>query len=178
MSTQQKPILHGRDHSPGGADPIPGLGGIQFETYPQAGEWLYVETTGAGTSPSGYGMEFFDDGANGIDLASGSNRIDINAFGSDRIEMVCQDDFTVNASGDMTLTISGALNASSSGDAVVSSSSGISVLQRNGGTYGPTWLEVSDGVLTFLLNGTPIFKVDGTDSSYHILTGAAWTADL
>ena len=24
---QQKPILHGRDHCPGGADPIPGLGG-------------------------------------------------------------------------------------------------------------------------------------------------------
>jgi hypothetical protein len=32
-------------------------GGIQFDTYPQAGHWLYVETTDATGSPHGYGIE-------------------------------------------------------------------------------------------------------------------------
>ena len=50
---EQKPIIHGRDHAAGGADPIPGLagGGIDFNTYPQDGDWLYIETTGAGSPP-------------------------------------------------------------------------------------------------------------------------------
>lgn len=52
----QKPPIHGRDHRPGGADPIPGTG-IQFDTYPQAGNWLYAETTGGTGSPHGYGIE-------------------------------------------------------------------------------------------------------------------------
>jgi hypothetical protein len=41
----QKPIIHGRDHAAGGADPIPGVGGgIQFDTSPQVGGWLEVVT--------------------------------------------------------------------------------------------------------------------------------------
>lgn len=32
-------------------------GGIQFDTFPQAGEWLFVETTGPGTTPFGFGIE-------------------------------------------------------------------------------------------------------------------------
>src|SRR4051812_23253703 len=34
---------------------IPVGGGIQFDTFPQAGEWLYAETTGPGTTPFGFG---------------------------------------------------------------------------------------------------------------------------
>lgn len=56
----RKPIIHGRDHAPGGADPIPGLivdfeGFIRFVTRPQDGAWLYIETTGA-MSPEGLGF--------------------------------------------------------------------------------------------------------------------------
>lgn len=46
-----KPIIHGFDHGKGGADPVPGLGGIQFHegTYgaDNSGDWLQVETTDA-----------------------------------------------------------------------------------------------------------------------------------
>ena len=55
MSVQQKPILHGRDHAEGGADPIPGLGtggggGIDFDVWPQQGDYFHLETL-AGSVP-------------------------------------------------------------------------------------------------------------------------------
>ncbi len=76
-----KPVLHRRDHEHGGADPVrivwestgeagEGGGGIQFDTYPQAGQWLYLETDGTDASPSGYGLEVYDSSGLGIDLAS------------------------------------------------------------------------------------------------------------
>lgn len=37
---------HGHDHRANGPDPIPGTGGLQFDLYPQTGDWLYVRTTG------------------------------------------------------------------------------------------------------------------------------------
>lgn len=39
------------------AGATPAGGGIQFDTFPQAGEWLFVETTGPGTTPFGFGIE-------------------------------------------------------------------------------------------------------------------------
>ena len=80
MARKAKPHVHGRDHEHGGADTTlihyedvgdsgGGGGGIQFDSYPQAGQWLYVETDGAATSPSGYGVEVYDTSGNGIDLA-------------------------------------------------------------------------------------------------------------
>lgn len=62
-----KPIIHGRDHAAGGADPIPGLGssgggsGIQFEVDPQSGAWLQIKTTGYDPA-EGYGLYFRADG--------------------------------------------------------------------------------------------------------------------
>ena len=45
-----KETQHGRNHRPGGSDPIPGIGGLQFNegTYgpENLGDWLHVETTG------------------------------------------------------------------------------------------------------------------------------------
>jgi hypothetical protein len=78
-----KPIIHGRDHAPGGADPIPFTpGGIQFDTYPQDGQWLYIETAGTDTSPSGFGVEIYDPSGNGINLgASGGGDIELRATG-------------------------------------------------------------------------------------------------
>jgi hypothetical protein len=44
VTVQQKPILHGRDHAPGGADPIRGLGALEWEdlgtTAAAAPSWL------------------------------------------------------------------------------------------------------------------------------------------
>jgi hypothetical protein len=48
-----------------------GGGGIQFDTYPQAGGWLYVETTDATGSPHGYDVEMRAAGDVGI-LPQGS----------------------------------------------------------------------------------------------------------
>ena len=71
---QKQHVMHGRDHEHGAADPIHiawedvgggggGGSGIQFEASPQAGGWLYVETTdrtaGAG-APNGWGLELYD----------------------------------------------------------------------------------------------------------------------
>lgn len=50
----EKPVIHGRDHLPGGADPIPAVAatgggtGIQFDTSPQEGGFLEVTTTMTG----------------------------------------------------------------------------------------------------------------------------------
>ena len=55
MSVQQKPVIHGRDHATGGADPIPGLdggGGIDFDQY-NTGGYLDIQA-GSGSVP-GYG---------------------------------------------------------------------------------------------------------------------------
>lgn len=68
-------VDHGWRHAPkakGGTDPIPGLGGgIQFDTYPQEGNWLYVKTLDASGSPNGYGMQLvdFSDGGMEFDTA-------------------------------------------------------------------------------------------------------------
>jgi hypothetical protein len=40
--------------------------GIQFDTYPQTGNWLYIETTNADDSPDTYGIELNDTSGQGI----------------------------------------------------------------------------------------------------------------
>src|SRR5262249_52280676 len=61
------PPKHGSTHRADGSDPIPGLGGggggIQFDTEPQSGDWLDVETTS--TDGNGYGATFTDSGGGG-----------------------------------------------------------------------------------------------------------------
>lgn len=49
-------------------------GGIDFDTFPQDGDWLYVESTdatAAGGSPNDYGIQLLDSGADGIKISSG-----------------------------------------------------------------------------------------------------------
>jgi hypothetical protein len=48
----------------------PAGGGIKFDTHPQGGTWLYVETDGPAAGPNGYGMDFEDDSGNGLNLQS------------------------------------------------------------------------------------------------------------
>jgi len=82
MARRPKPHVHGRDHEHGGADTTlihyedvgtsgGGTGGgIQFDTYPQSGGWLYAETTDTGGGPESYGIELTDLTGNGIALKS------------------------------------------------------------------------------------------------------------
>src|SRR5262245_8086118 len=41
-------------------------GGIDFDTSPQTGDWLYVETTDSTGSPNGWGIELNDQSSDGI----------------------------------------------------------------------------------------------------------------
>ena len=63
---QEKPVIHGRDHSHGGPDPTQiayedvggtggGGGGIQFDVTPQSGTFLDIRTTGV-QSPTNNGI--------------------------------------------------------------------------------------------------------------------------
>lgn len=74
-----------------------GGGGLQFDTYPQAGQYLYVETGGSADSPSGYGQEFFDDSGNGINLATASGgNIDLSSRGGGHIELSSTQGIQIN----------------------------------------------------------------------------------
>ena len=55
----------------GGVSGGPGGSGIQFDTQPQAGQFLYVQTDGpAATNPGGDGIQFVDTSGNGIEFDS------------------------------------------------------------------------------------------------------------
>lgn len=72
--------------------------GIQYDTYPQSGDWLYSETTGEG-GPNGAGVDFEDTGSGGIRfVASNTGYVIINANG--------QGDVNIGVNGDLT-TIAG-----------------------------------------------------------------------
>jgi hypothetical protein len=45
-------------------------GGIQFDTQPQAGQFLYAEADGPGTTADGYAIQLSDPNGNGIGLTS------------------------------------------------------------------------------------------------------------
>lgn len=176
---QQKPIVHGRDHAPNGPDPIPGLGGgIAFDTYPQDGQWLYVETDGTDTSPSGFGMEFFDTSGNGIDLAS-------NAGGGITLRATGGGGISISTTGSF---LAGPLSQSSGG---VTGLSGQGVtIQNNDSTASAKIISASNGYYVRIddtsisLGSTSwgadfltVFRV-GPTIEYHILSGATWVADL
>jgi len=109
MARKPKPHVHGRDHEHGGADTTlihyedvgtsGAGGGIQFDSYPQDGQWLYLETDGPDTSPSGYGVEVFDASGNGVDLASAGGQVTIQTTGAG--------DILLQATGDIVLRLSG-----------------------------------------------------------------------
>jgi hypothetical protein len=61
-------------------------GGIQFDTSPQAGDWLYVETDNESGSPNGYGMEFNDQSGGGIKVES-LYGVEVLSAGSDGISL-------------------------------------------------------------------------------------------
>ena len=179
MTIDQKPILHGRDHSPGGADPIPDLGGIQFDTYPQAGQWLYIETDGSDTSPSGFGMEFFDTSGNGIDLAANAGGdIVLRATGGSGIRITTTGAFLA---GPVAQNSSGVTQIGGAGITIrnTDSSASVTIESDSNGNY----VRIDDaGGISFGSSdwGGDFLRVirAGPTIEYHILTGATWVADL
>lgn len=183
MKIQPKPIIHGRDHRPDGVDPIPGIGGIMFDTYPQAGNWLYVETddeTGSGGSPSGLGVEVYDASPNGgimftSDAGGVRSRISLNEFGGDDIILDPADRVVIQGTAQITggLIVFGndadiSTNVTAHIEAGSSDHYGVQVDDTDGVTfYSATW-------------GGAFLKVVqvGPTIEYHILSGATWVADL
>jgi len=115
MARRPKPHVHGRDHEHGGADTTlihyedvgtsgPGTGGIQFDSYPQDGQWLYLETDGPDTTPSGFGVEVYDASGNGVDLASHSGgQITLQTVGGGAILLQASGDLVLIATGNVLM---------------------------------------------------------------------------
>jgi hypothetical protein len=126
MTKRAKPPLHGRDHAPDGADPIPTVagGGIQFDTRPQDGDWLYVETTGTQPDTTHTGIELVAS----QDIVQEGRRISLEAD-TENIN-VSSDESTVDVFGQDGVTITG------NGDTGV-------VIAVNGA--GDVWIQLQPG---------------------------------
>lgn len=185
--------MHGRDHLPTGADPIPGLGeggggggGIQFEVENEGG-WLYVNTTdadAAGGSPLGQGLFLGDESSGGIGLTSGGGgnlilrtlaggSINLRASsGGILIKTESLADGGINIQAIDWLTMIGA------GGVEIQTNLGHPMIVRNS----VLWLELNGAVLTLTDGGSnTFFKIDassGASPTYHIKTGKSWVADL
>lgn len=63
----------------GRLEAVPPGSGIEFDLYPQAGGYLYTETTDAGLSPNGFGTEIVDSSDGGIKIheTGGSGDVEI-----------------------------------------------------------------------------------------------------
>jgi hypothetical protein len=155
-------------------------GGIQFDTYPQAGQYLYVETEGSATSPSGYGQEFYDNSGNGINLGVSGHRIDVEAetvasfralHGSVGIEADGASDssITLGANGFWRHSIFG------NPDSFMDDKPGHLFLLNTGGDGSRT--EIND----LGAAGGAILRIDVASDgtvTYHMKAGGAWIADL
>lgn len=85
------------------ATPSPG-GGIQFDTYPQAGNWLYVEGTNGVGSPDGETIELHDTsaGAFGIRIHSDAGQVDMDGAQAQVVALVST--LSLQANTDITAT--------------------------------------------------------------------------
>jgi hypothetical protein len=120
-------------------DEVTGGGsGLQFDTYPQAGQYLYAETEGPLTSPSGYGMEFYDHSGNGINWAiTDGGNMDLSVHGGGHIEL--------RSTGGIQITEQ---NTSGFGSIIINSAFGQTYLQAHDN------LEIQSGAYGFLKFGS------------------------
>jgi hypothetical protein len=191
----KKPAIHGRDHRHGGVDPVHiawedvgtsggtavAGGGIQFETYPQAGDWMYWNTSSAG--PNGYGLRIIDDSTLGVLIESNTGPIIIEA--ADDINLSSDNaDFLLTALGsgglgqieaDSDLFIAChnggvSLQVGSSYSFAIQTAVGHEMAEFNAGSGGERFT-------VYDASGARIFSVDD-DGDLHGLTGKALTFDL
>lgn len=177
------PAVHGHTHKRGGSDPIDAAG-IQFETYPQDGAWLYAETTDASGSPNGVGIEFYSS-SGGIKLrTSGTGDItldsgdDILATG-DRIRLTAGS----GSGADSGFTSENNLEILADGQLTLQGETTLVMLFPAGSLEVPDAANVNLRIITgatlTVLNNSfaPIFRVD-EDGDLHGKTGKALTFDL
>jgi len=152
-----------------------------FDTYPQEGNWLYVQTNDSSGSLTGYGIYLYDAspvaGVNaGIILIT--DNLPITLQSGDTIVLQAVDDIIANC--DAVTIADTQFLASGPGDHRLVSTGGKAYIRRSDGTYGNLTVQCDQGVISFLLATTPILTVDvtGGPPTYHIITGASWVADL
>lgn len=95
--------MHGRDHLPTGADPIPGMSGgsgIQFDTV-NTGGWLEIRTTDTGEE----GIFILDTSGNGIDIRSTASGGLVRLQAADHITLLSSGYMDLQVSGGQALTI-------------------------------------------------------------------------
>jgi hypothetical protein len=176
----------------------PGVTGIQFDTFPQSGTWLYVETTGARVS--GFGIElnassgywFHGAGASTIDATAGltlkstGGNVDVSATAAGKKITLTAAAEAKLAAKKISLDATGVAGGSvivSSNDLIsmgCSGASGFRVSTVGGvGTDGPIEFDIGSGQKFVIKDssGNPLLEVRD-NGTFHIKTGAAWVADL
>lgn len=173
MIKTTQPALHGDQHLPNGSDPIIGLGGelewedvgdpievgIQFDTSPQAGGWLEAATTSVGPSTRGIYLRA-DVGSvatPGILLSTDG----ILSFASNHVQIGANVEIDVTP----TVTTLGMGNAALYPRRID--------MQLANTTATPQGSKVA----IYDANGAAILEVRD-NGTFHIKTGASWTADL
>jgi hypothetical protein len=161
---RDRPVLHGRDHAPGGADPTlllwddvgssggGGTTGIQFATYPQAGTWLYASTTGSG-GPN----------TNGIDFESSAN-LNLQSTGGTA---------TLQSSGSIMVHSSGgAANLEGwGGGATVFGNTTVFILSNSGsGVAGIQNRLLNHGASFEIMDNTPLTQFRCTPTGTNVVT--------
>jgi hypothetical protein len=143
-------------------------GGIKFDTFPQSGDWLYVQTTDGTAAPSGIPLHLYDSStaAVGIRLESDNGEIDIQAFGN-QLALSSAGVLSMTSSVSMTSAVGAFWSMAVADDIRIDVGNGMSVQLDSVGTM--------FSVLDHL--GAPIFEVR-EDGSLHGKTGQTLTFDL
>ena len=173
--------------------------GIAFDT-DNEGDWLYVQgndETAAGGAPHGKTIELRDRAASGGIRLDTFNALELNATGqatlhsrADRVVVLSDyaagafDAILISApSGSISITAGTDFEVQASGAAanVRGTAAGAVTLTGNASadvvSFGDIQL-ISDTVIRFQSPaGTTLLEVR-SDGTFHILTGATWTADL
>jgi hypothetical protein len=164
--------------------PCGGSGGIKFDTYPQAGNWLYVQTDNEAGSPDGYGLELNDFSAGGAFMgAFGGGDVHLRVNGGGQIYLQSAGDISIAATTVLRLGTFGQLDLSGGGIRIKNEDVGDFAVIGTAGTS--LYLRIEEQLLTIYYGGdantigNPLLVIDPTGTpSYHILTGATWQADL
>jgi hypothetical protein len=107
-------------------------GGIRFDTYPQAGNWLYAETDDSTGSPNGYGLDLEDNSAGGINIAQNLGNTTTLSAGSNSVQLTGNSiGISQQGAGDIAIQNIG------SGGIQVSDTSTTGVLIQTSGSTGP-----------------------------------------
>jgi len=140
-----------------------GGGGLQFDTYPQDGGYLYAHTNDFSDSSIGAGLEFIDDGGGGVYIEShGSGGIRIvttEPSGTSEIHLTSVNDIYIE-----TVTNGGQIGLTSDGDVNV---------QANGTT---TFRIASGQIFRVMLGSQVLFEVD-SNGALHGKTGQSLVFD-